>query len=140
MTNGCNLIVKERARQVSDENWTPQHDDQHADGDLAMAAACYAAPNLIYHRPFTRDWKGKRCYPINCIEVVDPWPWDERWDKRMVYGANRDSGSNVIPDPETYSDSERLDLLVKAGALIAAEIDKLLRQQSRTDKVLKGGD
>lgn len=137
---GTDLIAAERARQLAAEDWTPEHDDQHGDGQLSMAAICYAAPDLIYHRPYTRDWNNKRCYPVNSLRLADPWPWDDRWDKRLVYGDRRENPGNVLPDPDTYSDKERLDLLVKAGALIAAELDKLLRQRSRTDKVLKGGE
>ena len=43
----------------------------------------------------------------------------------------RDNRGNLVPDPATYTDEERIDLLTKAGALIAAEIDRLLRAQSR---------
>jgi hypothetical protein len=49
--------------------------------------------------------------------LKDPWPWEEKFDKRPRNG-------NVIlfpRDPKT-----RIELLVKAGALIAAEIDNLL--------------
>jgi hypothetical protein len=58
----------------------------------------------------------------------DPWPpsWSERWDKRRCY-AGGDHG-NVPPDPEKYTREECLDLLIKAGALIAAEIDRLGRK------------
>lgn len=127
MKTGCELIQVERQRQMEAEGWTPGHDDQHPDGALAMAAVCYAAPDLLYHRAFTRDWKGRRCYSVNGLHLVDPWPWESRWDKRMGYGDRRENPGNIIPDPDTYSDSERLGLLVKAGALIAAEVDRLLR-------------
>ena len=43
--------------------------------------------------------------------LPDPWPWDEVWWK------------------PTYDDPIRM--LVKAGALIAAEIDRLQRRQQR---------
>ena len=45
--NGIERIAKERQRQVSVEGWTPQHDDEHKDGEMAIAAACYAAPYSI---------------------------------------------------------------------------------------------
>jgi hypothetical protein len=56
----------------------------------------------------------------------DPFPdtWDWR-DKRRAYGSVNPSNVNVLPDPKTYTKDERIDLLVKAGALIAAEIDRL---------------
>ena len=39
---GAQMIAAERARQVSVEGWTPEHDDQATNGSLAIAAACYA--------------------------------------------------------------------------------------------------
>jgi hypothetical protein len=36
-------IARERERQMSEEGWTPEHDDTHQDGELALAAACYAS-------------------------------------------------------------------------------------------------
>lgn len=34
-------IAAERRRQIAVEGWTPEHDDGHADGEIAEAAACY---------------------------------------------------------------------------------------------------
>ncbi len=36
-------VLAERQRQVEKEGWTPGHDDEHTDGSLAFAAACYTA-------------------------------------------------------------------------------------------------
>jgi hypothetical protein len=109
---GVELIAAERQRQIEVEGWTAEDDATHDAGQLAMAAACYAAPIKIYA-------------PVNyanSILYADPWPFEYQWDKRFGYG--HDEG-NVLPDPTTYSSDERIDLLVKAGALIAAEIDRL---------------
>lgn len=35
-------IIAERDRQILDEGWTAEHDDEHDCGSLAIAAACYA--------------------------------------------------------------------------------------------------
>ena len=56
-------IINERIRQVKEEGFTPEHDDQWVNGELAIAAACYAAP------PFALD-------------VSSIWPWARKWDKR----------------------------------------------------------
>ncbi len=40
---GVELIAAERQRQMTAEGWTHEHDDEHDDGSLATAAACYAA-------------------------------------------------------------------------------------------------
>lgn len=112
---GVELIAAERKRQIMEEGWTAQHDKQHTDGSLAIAAVCYATPERIYCKDeFDRG-----------LQFIDPWPWDHRWDKRFDYGERKKNHGNVPPDPQTYAHSERVDLLIKAGALIAAEIDRL---------------
>ena len=114
---GVDRIAAERRRQIEEEGWSAEHDDdEHQDGELAMAAACYAAPERIY---VERDHATGRSYD-------DPFPW-EGWDKRYDYGECRTNPGNVPPEPGTYTTEEQIDLLVKAGALIAAEIDRLLR-------------
>jgi hypothetical protein len=111
---GAELIAGERQRQIEKEGWTADHDDEHKDGELAIAAACYAAPYSI---------KADVCrlIPCSCREACcehfggtiekrgwqDPWPWSEGWDKRGKHS--------------------RIKSLAVAGALIAAEIDRLLR-------------
>lgn len=116
MKTGIQLIAAERKRQIEKEGWTPEHDAEHDDGSLALVAALYAAPVHLYER---------LDYAL-CAEFQDPWPesWDTCWDKRREYG---DSDGVDVADPKTYTPAQRLDLLVKAGALIAAEIDRLQR-------------
>lgn len=109
--NGAERIAAERARQVSEEGYDASHDDEHDDGDLAMAAACYAAPESIYVREDR----------ANQVTFTDPWPWDWRCDTRPTDG-------NVVT-PEKATTAQRIRLLEKAGALIAAEIDRLLRAE-----------
>lgn len=125
MQTGIERIAAERQRQIDVEGWTPEHDDEHDDGSLAMAACCYAAPAKIYTK---EDF-------ANSLSFDDPWRWEDHWDKRFGYGSTRaggeDEGANFRPDPETYNNGERLDLLTKSGALIAAEIDRLVRLQAR---------
>ena len=115
MKTGIEIITTERERQVTEEGWTPEHDDHHTDGSLARAAICYATPVKIYVQ-------GRSA---RSIHFSDPWPktWDHCWDKRP-----EPEHGNTIPDPDTYSDKKRIDLLAKAGALLAAEIDRINRQ------------
>lgn len=87
LTDGVRLIATERERQVAQEDWTPQHDDAHTDGELVRAAVCYLAASYNGDMP--------------------NWPWDYSWWKPS-------------DDP--------IRNLVKAGALIAAEIDRLHRE------------
>lgn len=118
MKTGTQLILRERERQIHEEGWGSEHDDEHTDGSLALAAICYAAPVLVYERA------------ADSYHFFDPWPssWDYHWDKR----GDLDDEWEDPPDPKTYTDEKRIDLLIKAGALIAAEIDRLNRA-SRLD-------
>ena len=116
MKSGIELIAKERKRQIEEEGWTEEHDDEHVYGELAMAACCYAAPDAIYKKYECRSQ----------VKFDDPWPWDIRFDKRHRCQA---SDRGVMARPEEYTSEERLNLLVKAGALIAAEIDRLQRKK-----------
>lgn len=95
---GAELIQKERERQITEEGWTPEHDDQHDLGQILAAAICYAHNAGDYKMAPPRQW-----------------PWDESWWK---------------PTGKTIRD------LTKAGALIAAEIDRLLRADKRMEDKL----
>ncbi len=83
-------VLAERQRQVTAEGWTPEHDDEHSDGEMALAASSYAL--YAHKKPIAP------AIPYN-------WPWEPEWFKQQ--GARRD--------------------LVKAGALILAEIERLDR-------------
>jgi hypothetical protein len=95
-------IAAERRRQIEVEGWTPAHDDEHAPGVLAQAAACYAI---------------RACKPKNDLRYGQGssppgWPWDAKWWK-----------------PTT----DRRDL-IKAAALIVAEIERLDRANPQEDR------
>lgn len=89
---GVELIAAERERQVAEEGWTPEHDDEHTSSELVDAAACYCVSALAEFTDYC-------------------WPWDAEWWK---------------PSPD-----DRIRELVKAGALIAAEIDRIRRADER---------
>ncbi|MFD1557040.1 hypothetical protein ACFSHT_15675 [Paraburkholderia silviterrae] len=57
-------VLAERARQVNEEGWTPEHDDQHEDFDMALAAIVYAESAVGYH-----------------TSCPDTWPWSPAWFK-----------------------------------------------------------
>jgi hypothetical protein len=106
-TRGARLIVEERARQLDVEGWTPQHDDEHENGELARAGACYALWDSFYDvRPnHTGGQANLRLHSLT-------WPWDAEWWKPKTPIRN----------------------LVRAGALIAAEIDRRLRSGESLDE------
>jgi hypothetical protein len=109
---GVREIACERNRQQAEEGWHPGHDDEHTAGELVLAAICYAAPTPVRIR------RNRR--------YVDPWPWDPEWDKR--------------PDcfPGEYTQADTIRMLVKAGALIAAEIDRVARLSEEEYKEIYG--
>jgi hypothetical protein len=41
-TAAASDVLAERQRQVTAEGWTPEHDDEHSDGEMALAASSYA--------------------------------------------------------------------------------------------------
>ena len=95
------MIKVERERQVDVEGWTPEHDDKHSAGEMAMAAAAYCVADKV------RD-PGRSPY------LALLWPWSADWWKPK--SRERD--------------------LVRAGALIVAELQRLFRKNS---KELQGG-
>ncbi len=101
---GIELIASERRRQVMVEGWTPEHDDEHKHGELSMAARAYCGYASTQIR-IPHNHEDRQLLPYG------GWPWDAEWWKPS-------------PDP--------LRNLVKAGALIAAEIDRLQRKVAGT--------
>jgi hypothetical protein len=85
-------IAAERARQVAGEGWSAEHDDEHIYGQLAMAAACYAAPQPIF--------VGEP------MKLRDAWPWEKRWDKRAKHSPERRlviAGALIVAELERMS-------------------------------------
>lgn len=115
LLGGAKLIAEERDRQISKEGWTEEHDDAHDDHSLALAACAYAAPQQLFRRTRRRDQGGER--------YADCWPdsWLKEYDKRKFIADRPARAEEQVPET-------RIRCLVKAGALIAAEIDRLLRR------------
>lgn len=104
-------LLTERFRQISDEGWTSEHDDEHGAGELAKAATCYALcagtglavqSGVDTYHEFPDEYQAAK-HPGTI------WPWSPDWWKPK--NPRRD--------------------LVRAGALIIAEIERL-------DRVEKG--
>jgi hypothetical protein len=93
--DGVSLIAAERRRQVDREGWTPEHDDEHENGELLAAAVKYIDAGADVD-----------------LEMRPPvWPFE----------------------PSSWKPSDdQVRCLTKAGALIAAEIDRLLRRDGPT--------
>jgi hypothetical protein len=123
LASGVDLIKWERTRQIEEEGYDFEHDDNsdHEEGELAMAAVVYAMPVRLFEK---KIFEGD-----DDLMLADPWPgtWDREYDKRK-----RNKAGILIP--EKRSRKEIIHDLVKAGALIAAEIDRLLRIGKRKKK------
>ena len=101
MKTGIELIAEERKRQIEVEGWTTKHDNEHPACNMALAGACYALDVASVHG--VGGNLRMMCAKLSKIS----WPWDEKWWK---------------PTPE-----DPVRQLVKACALIAAEIDRFQR-------------
>lgn len=107
-------ILNERNRHLIEEGFTATHDDQWDRQEMARAAAAYASPDNL------------------------PWPWDRKWDKRTRTSLGRvhqDIGGRVGM-ASTGQVEDRKRELIKAGALIIAEIERIDRMDARNSKVL----
>lgn len=95
---GASLIQDERLRQINVEGWTADHDDQHVNSSLVEAALSYATAAVAQVDGLHSDW---------WTNASRKWPWgDTAW--------------KPSEDP--------IRNLAKAGALLAAEIDRLQRR------------
>jgi hypothetical protein len=91
-------VLAERWHQIAEEGYHPEHDDAHPNGEIAAYAAFYAMP------PAAREW------PATETGYGDTW------------------GEAIVPaDWSVPKEGDRRSELVKAGALILAEIERLDR-------------
>jgi len=110
-------LLCERARQVDQEGWTPDNDDtEHGNGQLAIAAACYAisagANNGVRHL-----LAGKRWTLYDGNQVVTAFYW--LWSLTIKWSS------------DWFKPTTRRRDLVKAGALILAEVERLDRLEAK---------
>jgi hypothetical protein len=57
LTKAARDVFAERERHVTVEGWTPEHDDQHANDELSLAAACYALEGVAPYTGLGIDMK-----------------------------------------------------------------------------------
>lgn len=105
LTDAARDMLAERRRQVEAEGWTPKHDDEHDKGEMARAAACYALHAGSCFAWRADAYQSAKPHEGNPAAQNSLWPWDMKWWKPK--------------DP-------RRDL-VRAGALILAELERLDR-------------
>ena len=113
--SGVGLIAAERDRQIEKEGWDTGHDLEHEPDALAIAAACYAVNKTDERHGYLRvvRFNSKPRDPKDCgykpHDPGDAFPFYDEFDKRAKH--------------------DRLRSLVIAGALLAAEIDRLQTAQ-----------
>jgi hypothetical protein len=114
MTNGALDVLRERDRQMSAEGWSAKHDDRHARGELAHAAACYiiGPPRVLAEGGETTTPPRFRDAWVGWLR----WPWEGSWWKPRTIRQN----------------------LVRGAALALAEIDRLDRQEARREAEMRG--
>lgn len=97
LTAAASDVLAERRRQLEDEGYDHAHDDAHVNDEIAAAACFYAMP------PAARDWDATST------------------------GYGETLADAIVPDGWVLSEGGRRRDLVKAGALILAEIERLDR-------------
>lgn len=72
--SAAGLVLRERRRQIDELGYGPTHDDQDAQGNIALVGALLAA----------------NAYGYNLFDQFgnDPWPW-EGWDARKPAPTKR---------------------------------------------------
>jgi hypothetical protein len=102
--NGAELITQERQRQIDAEGYTPEHDDEHTYGTLAVVAATLACDGT----------------DAVVVDQLGRGTADDPWGLLSKHGYQ--------------AGGDEIHSLVIAGALIAAEIDRLQRQASAVEQ------
>lgn len=101
-SDGAWRIATERERQVTVKNYSAKHDDRHIHGQLVQAASFYLEVAL------TAEMRDDAAHYHRIPRA--PWPW---------------------PRDASRPDDDPIHNLERAGALIAAEIDRLVRKAER---------
>lgn len=111
-TRAVRDVLAERERQIKAEGWSVSHDDEHDQGEMARAAACYAYLSTLQPDDKQRHVEAVWGSSDGMISVVgELWPagWSTQWLKPK----------------------DRRRDLVRAAALLIAEIERLDRAESQ---------
>jgi len=96
-TQAARDVLAERQRQISEQDWTPEHDDEHVNDEIAAMACFYLMPDAA------RAWNASS----------------------TSYGATL--GEAILPDGWYGKTGDRRRELVKGVALGLAEIERIDR-------------
>lgn len=106
MKTGIELIAEERQRQIDVEGYSEQHDSQHKTSEFIYAALAYIESARI---------------GVHCLELGND-------DVSSILERKTEWGNACIPWKGAFKASTDVRDLVKAGALIAAAIDRLQKE------------
>jgi len=110
MKTGIELIAEERQEQIEKHEWMAKHDDKHDDGSLINAALICASDGILYRK---KEYAHNTTF--DKVEL-------HGWKLPIKYNGN------ILIANYKSTKKERIHQLKVAGALIAAEIDRLNRQ------------
>ena len=105
LTPAARDVLAERSRQISAEGWTPEHDDEHKEGEMCFAAAGYAAAASDNLQAIAKRIDDSLTMN-DLVHGSDQYPWPRAWEFKPCTPRRA---------------------LVKAGALIHAEIERIDR-------------
>lgn len=108
LSEGASYIALERYRQINNEGYSTDNDDKYTEGELLRAAVAY-----ICSAGDDKSINLFSCSVNKDGDQIDVWPWEDKYDKRLKHNTLR-----------------KLEI---AGALIAAEIDRMRRLKKNED-------
>lgn len=114
-------VLAERRRQVEKEGWSAEHDDGHARGEMAIAGACYAlfgsaSDGARASTDMPAGLTVSRTAIPGWAAFREIWPWAREW----------------------WKPKDRRTDLVRAAALIIAEIERIDRVGEKAAKASGG--
>lgn len=115
MKTGIELIAEERQRQIDVEGYSEQHDSQHKTSEFVYAAIAYIESAKI---------------GISSLEL-----WND--DASTILARKTEMGKACMPWKGAFKASTDVRDLVKAGALIAAAIDRLQKEPKAAEMAEK---
>jgi hypothetical protein len=104
--NAWRDVMHERRRQITVKGMTAQHDDAHATGEMTRGALNYLAAASATMLLGGKAFDAKP--PLDGLGAIVAWPWSRDWWKPGLVRR----------------------MLVKAAALIIAEIQRLDRAEA----------
>ena len=102
------LVWAERLRQKEVEGYTPAHDDEHEGSQMAVLAAAYALGSRAFALDGITDRARRRPEMVEVLGLLDTYGW-------------------------SFKPKDPIRDLVRAGALILAELERRLRMDGMVE-------